>query len=195
LGTMQAKIPLIAAGVAVVVVGFGGSFAAGWYAHIYYMRAQLAEVLEEGPFASQSLPDGDGDPTEDIADPNQEYVPSERDCPSAKILGETSPTTGPSRTKYFPTKTGQLLAHWEYPDAPTGIIQELKVNPESANDDMPMAGLTTGDFNLPKNQGTSKIESKPGKYRFAFDPEENQLEYVATVYECDPSGGEARSQA
>jgi hypothetical protein len=75
------------------------------------------------------------------------------------------------------------------------IIQELKVNSESTKDDMPMAGLTTGDFNLSKKQGTSKIESKRGKYRFAFDPEENQLEYVATLYERDPSGDEARSQA
>jgi hypothetical protein len=88
------------------------------------------------------------------------------------------------------------LAHWEYPDAPKGIVQELKVNPEGGDEEMPMAGMLSPDsFNLPKNQGVSKIESKPGRYRFAFDPEDNQLEYVVTVYECDPSGGEARSQA
>ena len=56
-----------------------------------------------------------------------------------------------------------------------------------------MAGPTF-DFDLPKNQGVSKIENTPGRYRFAFDPKQNELEYLVTVYECDPSGGEARSQ-
>jgi hypothetical protein len=83
-----------------------------------------------------------------------------------------------------------------YPDAPKGIVQELKANSEGADEGMPMPGVPTADsFNLPKNQGVYKLESKPGRYRFSFDPEENKLEYVVTVYECDPSGGEAGSQA
>ena len=88
------------------------------------------------------------------------------------------------------------MAHWEYPDAPTGIVQRLEVRSEGGGEkDMPAATRPVmDDFDLPKNQGVSKIESTPGRYRFAFDPGENQLEYVVTVYECDPSGGEARSK-
>jgi hypothetical protein len=197
LGTREIRVALIAA----VVVGLGLAFAAGWYAHLFYVRAKLASLLPtplaESPLASQSSSSGEADPTEDVADPNTEYSPSEKECPNVKKIGQTSPKSGPSRTKYFDTKTGQLLAHWKYPDAPKGIVQELKVNPEGGDDEsMPMLGMPTFDsFNLPKNQGVSKLESKPGRYRFSFDPKENKLEYVVTVYECDPSGGEAANQA
>jgi hypothetical protein len=192
----EARIGMIIA----LVVGI--SFAAGWYGHSYYVAWRLATLF--GPTSSPGaglLADtvtsgGEADPTEDIADPNTEYSPSEKDCPNSQKVGQTSRKSGPSRTKYFDSKTGQLLAHWEYPDAPKGIVQELKVNPESADEGLPMAGmLGPGASDLPKNQGVSKIESKPDRYRFSFDPEENELEYVVTVYECDPSGGEARSQA
>jgi hypothetical protein len=154
-------------------------------------------MFQESPFGSSSSSSSSVETASegDIEDPNTEYSPSEKECPNAKRLGQQPPKTGPSRTKYVDTKTGQLLAYWKYPDAPKGIVQELKVNQESANENLPMAGLPSPDsFNLPKNQGVSKIESKPGRYRFSFDPEENQLEYVVTIYECDPSGGKAASQ-
>ena len=143
------------------------------------MAWRLSNLFAEGPFGSDS-PSSSSSQTAsegDIEDPNKEYSPSERECPSARRLGKTTQKSGPSRTKYFDTPTGQLLAHWEYPDAPTGIVQELKVNPEGADEGMPMPGVPTADsFNLPKNQGVSKLESKPGRYRFSFDPEENKLE-------------------
>jgi hypothetical protein len=186
----------------IVALVVGISFAAGWYGHSYYVAWRLATLFGPtsppgaGLLADTVTPSGEVDPAEDIADPTMEYSPSERDCPNAEKVGQTSRKSGPSRTKYFDSKTGQLLAHWEYPDAPKGIVQELKVNPESADEGLPMAGmLGPGASDLPKNQGVSKIESKPDRYRFSFDPEENELEYVVTVYECDPSGGEARSQA
>ncbi len=195
---MWARPKIIALIAVVAVLGWGFAFAAGWFAHREYVRWQLTQMFEEGPFgsSSSSSPSVETASKEDIEDPNTEYSPSEKECPNAKKLGQTSPKTGPSRTKYFDTKTGQLLAYWKYPDAPKGIVQELKVKPESASDEMPVLSVPTGDsFNLPKNQGVSKIASKPGRYRFSFDPEENQLEYVVIVYECDPSGGEARNSA
>jgi len=194
---MWARPKIIALIAVIAVLGWGFAFAAGWFAHREYVRWQLTKMFEEGPFGSSpsSSPSVETGSTEDIEDPNTEYSPSEKDCPSAKKLGQTSPKTGPSRTKYFDTKTGQLLAYWKYPDAPKGIVQELKVNPEGGDGLAQPAMPTGGSFNLPKNQGVSKIESKPGRYRFSFDPEENQLEYVVTVYECDPSGGEARNSA
>jgi hypothetical protein len=192
-GRSETIIAVIAGAVVVLCL----AFAAGWYAHVFYVRAKLAALLPS-PIAPQAeSPLATEDSAEDISDPNTEYSPSEKDCPNVRKLGQTSSKkSGPSRTKYFDTKTGQLLAHWEYPDAPKGIVQELKVNPESADEGPSMAGAPSPDaFNLPKNQGVSKIESKPGRYRFSFDPEENQLEYVVTIFECDPSGGEADNQA
>jgi hypothetical protein len=192
-GAREKRIALFAAA---AVFGLLLAFAAGWFAHQEYVRWRLATVLEEGPFGSKSSSSAGTASTGDIEDPNKEYSPSERECPNARRLGTTTQKSGPSRTKYFDTPTGQLLAHWEYPDAPKGIVQELKVNPEGGDKGMPVLGVPTADsFNLPKNHGVSKIESKPGRYRFAFDPEENQLEYVVTVYECDPSNGEAERQA
>jgi hypothetical protein len=192
-GAREKRIALFAAA---AVFGLLLAFAAGWFAHQEYVRWRLATVLEEGPFGSKSSSSAGTASTGDIEDPNKEYSPSERECPNVRRLGTTTQKSGPSRTKYFDTPTGQLLAHWEYPDAPKGIVQELKVNPEGGDKGMPVLGVPTADsFNLPKNQGVSKIESKPGRYRFAFDPEENQLEYVVTVYECDPSNGEAERQA
>ncbi len=154
-------------------------------------------MFEEGPFGEDSSSSSSSETasTGDIEDPNKEYSPSERDCPNARRLGKTTQKSGPSRTKYFDTPTGQLLAHWVYPDAPRGIVQRLEVNAEGGDEGVPMLGIVSDTFNLPKNQSVSKIESKPGRYRFAFDPKENELEYVVTVYECDPSGGEARSKA
>jgi hypothetical protein len=192
--TRPRLIALIAAG---AVLGLGFAFAAGWFAHQEYVAWRLSQVFSEGPFASDSSDSSSSETASkgDIEDPNKEYSPSESDCPSARILGKTTQKSGPSRTKYFDTPTGQLLAHWVYPDAPTGIVQRLAVDAESGDaEGGPVMAGPTFDFDLPKNQGVSKIENTPGRYRFAFDPKQNELEYLVTVYECDPSGGEARSQ-
>jgi hypothetical protein len=174
-------------------------FAAGWFAHQEYVAWRLSSIFEEGPFGSDAS-DSSSSPTAstgDIEDPNKEYSPSERDCPNARRLGETTQKSGTSRTKYFDTPTGQLLAHWVYPDAPRGIEQRLEVNAESGGSEGKLEPVmpVIADFDLPKNQGVGKIESTPGRYRFSFDPKDNELEYVVTVYECDPSGGEARNKA
>ena len=194
MGAREKRIVLIAAA---AVFGLLLAFAAGWFAHQEYVRWRLATALEEGPFGSKSSSSAETASEGDIEDPNKEYSPSERDCPNARRLGATTQKSGPSRTKYFDTPTGQLLAHWTYPDAARGIEQRLDVNAEGgdAKGGPVFAMPVVGAFDLPKNQGVSKIESTPGRYRFAFDPKENQLEYVVTVYECDPSGGEAESQA
>lgn len=199
---MWARPKLIALIAAAAVAALGVAFAAGWFAHQEYVRWRLSSLFEEGPFgADSSSSDSSASSNSetaskgDIEDPNKEYSPSEQDCPSARRLGQTTQKSGPSRTKYFDTPTGQLLAHWEYPDAPRGIEQRLDVNAEGGDaEGRPVFAGPAFAFDLPKNQGVSKIESTPGRYRFAFDPKENELEYVVTVYECDPSGGEARSK-
>jgi hypothetical protein len=122
-GRSETIIAVIAGAVVVLCL----AFAAGWYAHMFYVRAKLA-ALFPSPVAPLAESVGEAVSTEDISDPNTEYSPSEKDCPNVRKLGQTSSKkSGPSRTKYFDTKTGQLLAHWEYPDAPNGIVQELKV--------------------------------------------------------------------
>jgi hypothetical protein len=130
--TRPRLIALIAAG---AVLGLGFAFAAGWFAHQEYVAWRLSQVFSEGPFASDSSDSSSSETASkgDIEDPNKEYSPSESDCPSARILGKTTQKSGPSRTKYFDTPTGQLLAHWVYPDAPTGIVQRLAVDAESGD--------------------------------------------------------------
>ena len=178
MGAREKRIVLFAAAAA---FGLLLAFAAGWFAHQEYVAWRLSNLFAEGPFGSDSSSSSSSQTASqgDIEDPNKEYSPSERDCPSARRLGTTTQKSGPSRTKYFDTPTGQLLAHWEYPDAPRGIEQRLDVNAEGGDaEGMPVFAGPTFDFDLPKNQGVSKIESTPGRYRFAFDPKENELEYL-----------------
>ena len=51
--------------------------------------------------------------------------------------------------------------------------------------------LTDPTTDLEPNQGQTKVEDIPGRYRLRFSPSDPDQEYVVTVYECDPSGGES----
>ena len=52
-------------------------------------------------------------------------------------------------------------------------------------------GILNDPPDLPPNQGQTKIEDMPGCYRLTFSPSDPNQEYVVTVYECDPSGGQS----
>jgi hypothetical protein len=41
------------------------------------------------------------------------------------------------------------------------------------------------------NQGQTKLEDVPGRYRLEFSPSDPDQEDIVTVYECDPSSGES----
>lgn len=127
--------------------------------------------------------------------------PSPQDCPAAEQVQQFT-ETGDSTTEYFDSPTGQLYASWEFPNGAPGIIYRLDVNferePEPSSPggvDLPpalgMAGLIEDPPEDEPNQGQSKLEDVPGRYRMEFSPSDPAQEYVVTVYECDPSAGES----
>jgi hypothetical protein len=116
--------------------------------------------------------------------------PSEEDCPSASQIEQLT-QTGETTTDFFEAPTGQFVISYEFPDAPSGIIYRLEVNPEREGGVVGALGLLKDSPDLPENQGQSKVEDIPGRYRLELSPSDPSQEYVVTVYECDPSSGES----
>jgi hypothetical protein len=127
--------------------------------------------------------------------------PSSQDCPAARQVQEFT-ETGNFTSEYFEAPTGQLYASYEFPNGATGIIYDLEVGFEREPPPAPSGGAETiapigslGIIDDPPetepNQGQSKLEDVPGRYRLELSPSDPDQEYVVTVYECDPSGGES----
>lgn len=127
--------------------------------------------------------------------------PSNGDCPNASQIEEFT-ETGDTTTEYFDASTGQLYASYEFPDGAPGIIYRLEISfereppPSSPGGAEPVAplgaaGLIQDPPETEPNQGQSKLEDVPGRYRLELSPSDPDQEYVVTVYECDPSGGES----
>jgi hypothetical protein len=127
--------------------------------------------------------------------------PSEQDCRSASEIQQFT-ETGETTTEYFDVPTGQAYVSWEFPGAPSGIIYRLDVSferepppgePGEADPVAPIGslGIIEDPPDTEPNQGQTKLEDVPGRYRMEFSPSDPDQEYVVTVYECDPSGGES----
>lgn len=116
--------------------------------------------------------------------------PSEEDCPSATQIEQLT-QTGETTTDFFNAPTGQFVISYEFPDAASGIIYRLEVNPEREGGIVGALGLLEDPPDLPENQGQTKVEDIPGRYRLELTPSDPNQEYAVAIYECDPSGGES----
>ena len=116
--------------------------------------------------------------------------PSEEDCPGASQI-ENLTQTGETTTDFFDAPTGQFVISYEFPDAASGIIYRLEVNPEREGGIVGALGLLEDPPDLPENQGQEKVEDIPGRYRLELSPSDPNQEYFVAIYECDPSGGES----
>jgi hypothetical protein len=121
----------------------------------------------------------------------QTPTPSEVDCPSASQI-EQFTETGDASTDFFDAPTGQFFISYEFPNGAPGIVYRLDVEPERENGELGALGvLTDPNTDLESNQGQTKVEDIPGRYQLSFSPSDPNQEYVVTVYECDPAGGES----
>jgi hypothetical protein len=116
--------------------------------------------------------------------------PSEENCPSATQIEQLT-QTGETTTDFFDAPTGQFVISYEFPEAASGIIYRLEVNPEREGGIASALGLLEDPPDLPENQGQTKVEDIPGRYRLELSPSDPNQEYVVAIYECDPSGGES----
>jgi hypothetical protein len=125
-----------------------------------------------------------------LATPSEAQTPSEADCPSASQIQQFT-ETGDATTALFDVPTGQFVISYTFPSGATGIIYSLGISPENGEgNSVPVIGALPGAQNLQPNQGQVKTETTPGQYRLKFTPSDPNQEYVVTVYQCDPSGGE-----
>ena len=116
--------------------------------------------------------------------------PSEENCPSATQIEQLT-QTGETTTDFFDAPTGQFVISYEFPDAASGIIYRLELNPEREGGIVGALGLLEDPPDLPENQGQTKVEDIPGRYRLELTPSDPNQEYAVAIYECDPSGGES----
>jgi hypothetical protein len=79
----------------------------------------------------------------------------------------------------------------EFPDAASGIIYRLEVNPEREGGIVGALGILEDPPDLPENQGQTKVEDIPGRYRLELVLSDPNQEFVVAIYECDPSGVES----
>ena len=105
-------------------------------------------------------------------------------------------------TQYFDIPTGQVYAAWVFPGCASGIIYRLDITfereppPASQGRVEPVApigavGIIEDPPDARPNQGQTKLEDVPGRYRLEFSPSDPDQEDIVTVYECDPSSGES----
>ena len=117
--------------------------------------------------------------------------PSNGDCPNASQIEEFT-ETGDTTTEYFDASTGQLYASYEFPDGAPGIIYRLEISferepppapPDGAEPVAPLGatGLIQAPPETEPNQGQSKLEDVPGRYRLELSPSDPDQEYVVTV--------------